>query len=148
MPDFLSEMDPHWVWLSVGVLLVAAEIVAPGFFLIWIGAAAIVTGVLAWILPLGVPLQLGVFAVLAIVALYGGRRWLKANPITTTDPNLNQRGHRLIGEVLTVTRAIEDGRGRAKVGDGEWPVHGPDAAEGTKVRVVSADGGVLVVEAA
>ncbi|WP_428679007.1 NfeD family protein [Sphingopyxis sp.] len=148
MPDFLSEMDPHWVWLSVGVLLVAAEIVAPGFFLIWIGAAAIVTGVLAWVLPLGIPLQLGIFAVLAIVALYGGRRWLKANPITTTDPNLNQRGHRLIGEVLTVTRAIEDGRGRAKVGDGEWPVHGPDAAEGTKVRVVSADGGVLVVEAA
>jgi membrane protein implicated in regulation of membrane protease activity len=148
MPDFLSEMDPHWVWLSVGVLLVAAEIVAPGFFLIWIGAAAIVTGVLAWVLPLGIPLQLGIFAVLAIVALYGGRRWLKANPITTTDPNLNQRGHRLIGEVLTVTHAIEDGRGRAKVGDGEWPVHGPDAAEGTKVRVVSADGGVLVVEAA
>jgi membrane protein implicated in regulation of membrane protease activity len=148
MPDFISEMDPHWVWLSVGVLLVAAEIVAPGFFLIWIGAAAIVTGVLAWVLPLGIPLQLGIFAVLAIVALYGGRRWLKANPITTTDPNLNQRGHRLIGEVLTVTRAIEDGRGRAKVGDGEWPVHGPDAAEGTKVRVVSADGGVLVVEAA
>ena len=148
MPDFLSEMDPHWVWLSVGVLLVAAEIVAPGFFLIWIGAAAIVTGVLAWVLPLGIPLQLGIFAVLAIVALYGGRRWLKANPITTTDPNLNQRGHRLIGEVLTVTQAIEDGRGRAKVGDGEWPVHGPDAAEGTKVRVVSADGGVLVVEAA
>ena len=52
------------------------------------------------------------------------------------------------GEVLTVTKAIEDGRGRAKVGDGEWPVRGPDVAEGAKVRVVSADGGVLVVELA
>ena len=47
-----------------------------------------------------------------------------------------------------MTRAIEDGRGRAKVGDGEWPVRGPDVAEGTKVRVVRADGGVLVVEPA
>ena len=148
MPDFIASMEPHWIWLSVGVLLVAAEIVAPGFFLIWIGAAAIVTGVLAWVLPLGIPLQLGIFAVLAIIALYGGRRWLKANPITSADPHLNQRAGRLVGEVLTLTRAIEDGRGRAKVGDGEWPVHGPDAAEGTKVRVVSADGGVLVVEAA
>ena len=148
MPDFIANMEPHWMWLSVGVLLVAAEIVAPGFFLIWIGAAAIVTGVLAWVLPLGIPLQLGIFAVLAIVALYGGRRWLKANPITTADPNLNQRAVRLVGEVLTVTRAIEDGRGRAKVGDGEWPVRGPDTAEGAKVRVVSADGGELVVEAA
>ncbi|WP_194953893.1 NfeD family protein [Sphingopyxis solisilvae] len=147
MPDWLTNMEPHWAWLSLGVLLAAAEIVMPGFFLIWIGAAAVVTGVIAWIVPLSIPFQLGIFAVLSFVALYGGRRWLKTNPITTTDPNLNQRGHRLVGEVLTVTKAIEDGRGRAKVGDGEWPVRGPDVAEGAKVRVVSADGGLLVVEA-
>ena len=148
MPDWLTNMEPHWAWLSLGVLLAAAEIVAPGFFLIWIGAAAIVTGVIAWVVPLSIPLQLGIFAILSFVALYGGRRWLKANPITSADPHLNQRAGRLVGEVLTVTQAIEDGRGRAKVGDGEWPVRGPDAAEGTKVRVISADGGVLVVEAA
>ncbi|WP_286750008.1 NfeD family protein [Sphingopyxis sp. SCN 67-31] len=148
MPGWLSHMDPHWVWLSLGVLLAAAEIVAPGFFLIWLGAAAIVTGVVAWIVPISVPLQLGVFAILSFIALYTARRWLKANPIASADPHLNQRAGRLVGDVLTVTRAIEDGRGRAKVGDGEWPVHGPDAAEGAKVRVVSADGGVLVVEPA
>ncbi|MCW5647692.1 MAG: NfeD family protein [Sphingopyxis sp.] len=147
MPDWLTNMEPHWAWLSLGVLLAAAEIVMPGFFLIWIGAAAVATGVIAWIVPLSIPFQLGIFAVLSFVALYGGRRWLKANPITTADPNLNQRGHRLVGEVLTVTKAIEDGRGRARVGDGEWPVRGPDVAEGARVRVVSADGGVLVVEA-
>ena len=148
MPDWLTNMEPHWAWLALGVLLAAAEIVAPGFFLIWVGAAAVVTGVIAWVVPLSIPLQLGIFAILSFVALYGGRRWLKANPITTTDPHLNQRGGRLVGEVLTVTKAIEDGRGRATVGDGEWPVRGPDTAEGSKVRVVSADGGVLVVELA
>ena len=148
MPDWLANLEPHWAWLALGVMLAAAEIVAPGFFLIWLGIAAIVTGLIAWVVPLSIPLQLGIFAVLSFVALYGARRWLKANPITTTDPFLNQRASRLIGDVLTVTQAIEDGRGRAKVGDGEWPVRGPDVAEGTKVRVVSADGGVLVVEAA
>lgn len=147
MPDWLTSMEPHWIWLSIGILLAAAEIVAPGFFLIWIGAAAIATGVIAWIVPLGVPLQLGIFGILSFAALYGARRWLKANPITSADPHLNQRANRLVGEILTLTRAIEDGRGRAKVGDGEWPVRGPDAAEGSKVRVVSADGGVLLVEA-
>ena len=148
MPDWLSNLEPHWAWLALGVLLAAAEIVAPGFFLIWLGFAAIVTGLIAWVVPLGIPAQLGIFAMLSFVALYGARRWLKANPITTTDPYLNQRAGRLIGEVLVVTQAIEDGRGRAKVGDGEWPVRGPDVAEGAKVRVVSADGGILVVEAA
>lgn len=148
MTEWLNSMAPHWAWLTVGVLLCAAEIVAPGFFLVWLGVAAIATGVLAFLLPIGVPMQLGVFAVLAFIALYSARRWLKNNPIVSTDPLLNQRGGRLIGEVLTLVTAIENGRGRAKVGDGEWPVRGPDAAEGTKVRVVSADGGVLVVEAA
>ncbi|WP_168453639.1 NfeD family protein [Sphingopyxis microcysteis] len=148
MPDWLSNMSPHWAWLTIGVLLCAAEIVAPGFFLVWLGVAAIATGVLAFLLPVGVPMQLGIFAVLAFIALYGARRWLKANPIESTDPLLNQRGGRLVGEVLTLVTAIENGRGRAKVGDGEWPVRGPDAAEGTRVRVISADGGVLVVEAA
>ena len=148
MTEWLTSMAPHWAWLTVGVLLCAAEIIAPGFFLVWLGVAAIATGVLAFLLPIGVPMQLGVFAVLAFIALYGARRWLKANPIVSSDPLLNQRGGRLIGEVLTLVTAIENGRGRAKVGDGEWPVRGPDAAEGTKVRVVSADGGVLVVEAA
>ena len=148
MPDWIANMEPHWAWLSIGVLLAAAEIVAPGFFLVWLGAAAIVTGVVAWIVPIGIPLQLAIFALLSIVALYAGRKYLRDNPITTTDPLLNQRGGRLVGEVLTVTKAIEDGRGRAKVGDGEWPVRGPDTVEGSKVRVVSADGGVLVVELA
>lgn len=149
MPDWLVNLEPHWAWLALGVLLAAAEIVAPGFFLVWIGAAAIVTGLLTWVLPIdSIPVQMVIFAVLSFVALYSTRRWLKANPITTTDPHLNQRGARLVGEVLTLTRGIENGRGRAKVGDGEWPVRGPDAAEGAKVRVVSADGGVLVVELA
>jgi membrane protein implicated in regulation of membrane protease activity len=148
MTEWLNNMAPHWAWLTVGVLLCAAEIVAPGFFLVWLGVAAIATGVLAFVLPIGVPVQLGIFAIFAIIALYGARRWLKNNPIVSSDPLLNQRGGRLVGEVLTLVTAIENGRGRAKVGDGEWPVRGPDAAEGSKVRVVSADGGVLVVEVA
>lgn len=148
MPDWLSNMADYWIWLSVGVLLCAAEIVAPGFFLIWLGVAAIATGVVAFILPVSIAAQLGIFAVLAFIALYSARRWLKNNPITSSDPLLNQRGGRLVGEILTLVTAIEDGRGRAQVADGQWPVRGPDAAAGTKVRVISADGGTLVVELA
>lgn len=148
MPDWLSNMEPHWAWLSVGVLLAAAEIVAPGFFLIWVGVAAIVTGVIAWVLPIGIPFQFGIFAILAFAALYASRRWLKNNPIGSTHPHLNQRTGRLVGEVLTLTQAIENGRGRAKVGDSEWTVRGPDADAGSRVRVVDADGSVLVVEPA
>src|SRR3546814_19410824 len=111
-------MEPHGAWLSSGVLRAAAEIVAPGFVLSWIGAAAIVTGIVAWVAPIGVHVQLGLFALLAVVILYGARKWLRDNPITSTDPHHNQRASRLVGGVLPVTTAIEDGRGRASVGAG------------------------------
>src|SRR3546814_21038647 len=91
MPDWIANMEPHWAWLSLGVLLAAAEIVAPGFFLIWLGGAAVITGIVAWVLPLGVPLQLGIFAVLAVIILYGARKWLRDNPLVSTDPLLNKR---------------------------------------------------------
>lgn len=146
MPDWLQSMAPHWAWFSLGVALIALEILAPGFFMVWLGLAALATGVIAWIFAPILPVQLGLFALLALAVLYGARRWLDKNPIQTSDPFLNQRGQRLIGDVVTLTEAIENGRGRAKVADGEWPVRGPDAAAGTKVRISGLDGGTLLVE--
>lgn len=146
MADFLSALEPHWAWLSLGVLLVALEILVPGFFLIWLGLAAVATGVIAWVAAPSVTVQLGIFALLSFVMLYAARSWLNKNPIVSEDPHLNQRAHRLIGEIIPLTQAIENGRGRGKVGDGEWPVRGPDAAAGSRVKIVAVDGGTLIVE--
>jgi membrane protein implicated in regulation of membrane protease activity len=146
--DWINTLAPHWFWLSLGVLLGAAEIIAPGFFLIWLAIAAIVTGLLAWVLPIGISLQVGIFAVLAIVAVYAARRWLIENPIVSDDPMLNHRGDRMVGDVVTVVEAIEAGAGRVKVGDSVWSARGPDAPAGAKVRVTGSDGSMLTVEAA
>jgi inner membrane protein len=148
MNGWLQGIDPHWFWLSIGVGLAVLEMLLPGFFLIWLAGAAIVVGLVAWVIPIPFVGQVALFAVLAIGAVFWARRYLKDNPIESDDPLLNKRGSRYIGEVITLVTAIEDGRGRAKIGDGEWPVRGPDAAAGTRVRVVSADGGALVVELA
>ena len=61
-------LDPAWLWLIGGVLLLIAEVIAPGFSLIFIGAAAIVTGLLSVALGLPVVLQFGLFAILAFLA--------------------------------------------------------------------------------
>ncbi len=146
MGDWQSYLTGHWFWLSLGVLLGAAEVVAPGFFLIWLAIAAIVTGLVAWVLPVGFAIQVGLFAVLSVVAVYAARRWLKDNPIESSDPNLNNRGARLIGELVTVVEAIDGGSGRVKVGDSVWGAHGPDTPLGSRVRVIGSDGSVLIVE--
>ena len=65
----MSGIEPGWLWLIGGVVLLIAEVIAPGFSLIFIGAAAIATGLLALLLGVGVVLQLGLFAILAFLAV-------------------------------------------------------------------------------
>ena len=144
--DTLNTLEPHWVWLALGLLLAIAEMAIPGVFLIWMAGAALITGIVAWAVPIGVPYQIVLFAVLAIVAVYSGRRWLKGHPIESADPRLNDRGGQAVGETVTVTHAIDGGQGRVRLGDSEWIAKGPDAAPGTRMRVTSHQGAVLVVE--
>jgi membrane protein implicated in regulation of membrane protease activity len=144
--DWLETLDVHWWWLALGLLLAIAEIAIPGVFLIWLAMAALITGVVAWLVPIGVPLQVGLFALLAIVAVFMGKRYLAANPVVSADPNMNDRGARLLGDMVTITQAIDGGMGRARHGDSEWLVKGPDAEPGTRMRVSGHDGTVLSVE--
>ena len=146
MGDWLSSLEPHWFWLTIGLALGVVEILAPGFFLMWLGLAAIIVGLLAWVAPLSLPLQVALFAVLSVLTVYAGKKFLKDNPIVSEDPDLNDRSARLRGEIVTVVEAISNGRGRVKVGDSEWNARGVDAAMGAQVRVTGADGATLLVE--
>jgi len=144
----LGLLQDHWGWLVFAALLGMAEVLLPGVFLIWVALAAAVTGLVALALPIGLPVQLLLFAALCLLSVWGGRRWYSSNPVDSQDPMLNDRTARLVGEVVTVVEAIDNGRGRVKVGDGEWSCHGPDAPVGTRVRVIGAEASVLKVELA
>lgn len=148
MMAWLSMLDDHWGWLVFAALLGMAEVVIPGVFLIWVALAAAVTGLVALLLPISLPLQLLLFATLCLVSVWGGRRWYASNPVDSQDPLLNDRTARLVGEVVTVVEPIDNGRGRVKVGDSVWSCRGPDAPVGTRVRVIGAEASVLKVELA
>ena len=139
------DFDAWWYWLIAAAVLAAAELVIPGVFLIWIAAAAALTGVLTLAGGLSVAVQLLVFAAIAVITTWAGRKVYSANPVPSADPLLNNRVERLVGETVTLTHAIVNGHGRARVGDSEWAVRGPDAAEGTVMRVIGIDDGALAV---
>lgn len=143
---FGSELDPHWAWLALGLVLAVGEMTIPGVFLIWMAGAAVITGLITWVVPLSVPLQVVLFAVLSMAAVFIGRNWLRANPIIAADPMMNDRGGRAVGETVLVTTVIEGGEGRVKLGDSEWIAKGPDAEPGTRMRVTAHDGSILIVE--
>jgi inner membrane protein len=144
--EWIDGLDAHWHWLAIGLLLAAAEMAIPGVFLIWLAGAALVTGALTWALPLTLAWQIVIFAALAMVSVFVGRQYLRANPVEAADPLMNDRGARLVGEMVVVTQAIDGGQGRVRQGDSEWLAKGPDAEPGTRMRVAGHDGVVLLVE--
>ena len=144
--DLFADLDPHWAWLTLGLLLAAAEMAVPGIFLIWMAGAALITGLVSWLVPMSLAWQIVLFVELALVSAFLGRRWLRDHPIASADPKLNDRGARLIGETVTVTSAIDAGSGRVRQGDSEWPAKGPDSPPGTRMRITGHEGVVLLVE--
>lgn len=142
----LGDIDAHWWWLLGAALLGILEIAAPGIFLIWVAAAAALTGIAVAVVPLPLGAQLGLFALLALSAVYGGRRHYERNPVSSADPLLNTPTARLVGRNVEVVAAIANGEGRVKVGDSVWPARGADAPVGVRVRVTGAEGNCLIVE--
>ena len=140
---------PGLAWLILAAFLAIAELLAPGIFLVFIAAGAAATGVGTLLVPsLGTVLEVFLFAAASAAAVAIGRSWYRRSDVPSADPLLNDRIARLIGQTVTVVEPIEAGRGRVKVGDGEWPASGPDLPAGATVRIVGAIGASLQVEPA
>ena len=140
----MPELEPGWLWAIGGVLLLAAEVIAPGFFLLFIGAAAIVTGLFTLLFGFGLAGQLALFAIYAILAVAVGKRWY-AQPQHPDQQILNDPVGRLAGRSATVVEAVDQHGGRVRLGDGEWTARGGPAAPGDKVRIERVEGNCLYV---
>lgn len=145
----VGELGP-WNWMVLGFILLGLEILVPGVFLLWIGVAALLVGALAlqvwdaaWFTW---QTQVLIFLALSLVAAYLGHRINRSREADSDQPLLNRRDAQLIGRTATLEEPIREGHGRIRLDDTVWKVKGPDAASGTRVRVVRSDGGELTVE--
>jgi membrane protein implicated in regulation of membrane protease activity len=135
-----------WHWIVIGVVLAAAETLLPGAVAIWFAMSAAFIG-LVMVVFHDLPWQyqwLG-FAILGIVAMLAYRSWRHRYPQESEQPNLNQRGVQYIGSELVLVEPIEQGQGRARLGDGVWKVEGPELPAGARVRVTGVRGAILTV---
>ncbi|MBR0558243.1 NfeD family protein [Ciceribacter sp. L1K23] len=145
----IGELGP-WSWWILALILLGAELALPGVFLVWIGIAALLTGILSLILWESAgwvwQLQLVVFALLALTAALVGRRYFSRNEQASDEPLLNQRTASLVGRTATLHEPITDGRGRVRLDDTYWSVMGPDMPAGSRVRIIESRGRELRVE--
>lgn len=144
-------ISTHYLWWILALLLIAGELLLPGYFMLWIGVAAAAMGVLLWALPsLGLLAQAILFALLAIGACVLYARFLRPR-LERSEPGserLNRRGEQMIGERYELIEPIVNGRGKARVGDGQWLVSGPDLPAGSTIEVIAVQGTTLQVRPA
>jgi inner membrane protein len=136
-----------WAWIVAGIVLLALELVMPGGILIWMGVAAVVTGLAAFVQPIGWPLQFLLFGGLSLILIVGWLRYSKGREKPTANPFLNRRAERFVGQEAVLNEPIQGGFGRVLLDDTIWRVAGPDLPAGQRIRITGADGAVLKVEA-
>ena len=146
----LHAAQPFWIWLALGVLLLAVEAAFSTEWLLW---PAVSAGVVAVVTALNVQLgfagEVALFAALTLAATLLSRRLIpQVNP--SDAPDINARDTRLIGQRAQVVQAFVDGRGRVFVSGAEWvaEIEGATPAEGDSVIVEGMDGPKLKVRAA
>ena len=146
----LHAAQPFWIWLALGVVLLAIEAAFSTEWLLW---PAVSAGVVAVVTALGLPLgligEVLLFAVLTVAATLLSRRLIqRVNP--SDSPDINARDSRLIGQRAQVIQAFVDGRGRVFVSGAEWvaEIDGASPLAGESVIVEGFDGPKLRVRAA
>jgi membrane protein implicated in regulation of membrane protease activity len=137
-----------WNWFILAVVLFILETMIPGVHFLWFGLAAVVVGFLALAIGVAWPWQVLAFGLISVLAVFWVRKYARPDKAISDLPDLNVRGQQYIGRSLVVEQAIQNGRGKARVGDSTWVVEGPDAPAGARVTVTGAKGTVLVVERA
>ncbi len=123
---------------SGGIILVALEMVIPGIFIIWFGVAALIIATLSLFLPLSLPIQLLIFALLSFfISIWGARFYGKKEQSTH---GLNQaRGSEYIGQIFTLTESVNNGEGRLTIGDTRWLIKGEAAKKGAQIEITAVE---------
>ncbi len=147
MPINVFDEVTFWHWLIAGVILMMLEMFVPGVVFMWLGIAALITGIVSWLSPdMALEWQIIIFAVLSVISVISGRMYLKRRPLKTDHPTLNRRGEQYIGRHFTLDEPIEGGFGKIKVDDSTWKISGDDMPAGTKIEVIAAEGVILKVK--
>jgi inner membrane protein len=140
--------SPHWIFMALGGILLIIELLGTAGYGLWSGIAAIVVGLIAWVVPLSWTTLWILFAIFTLISAYLWWVWLKKRGKDKSDKGeLNQPQQELIGIRTTVTDAITNGSGRVKIKDGTWSAKcNQDLEVGQHVIVTAVNGLTLTVK--
>lgn len=140
-----------WFWLVFGLILVIAEILAPVFWLLWPGLAALAVGLITSVTgPFDWRVQGVIFAALALIATIAGRRYVAKTKAPPEARTLNSRAQQYHGRHVRVHETFAQGAGHVAIDDTIWravSVDGTNPVTGDTVEITGVEGALLRVKA-
>ena len=137
--------EPWIIWVALGIICVIIEIFTPGFLFLSFGIGAILTGLIALIIP-SITFQILAFAVITLVVFILSRKFSKKF-ISSNYEETNVKA--LIGKTGKVTEKIPaNEKGYVKIGGEEWAAVSKDKTEipkDSRIKVNDIDGNKLIV---
>jgi membrane protein implicated in regulation of membrane protease activity len=138
-------VEPGLIWILAGLLLLLAELVVPGVFLVWVGLAATGTGMLKLLTATSFGLDATAFILLLGAGIGLALRLRRLRPPAAA---VNAPESGLVGRSGLLLPTEGPGL-RVRIGDSDWPARLPRdvrVPEGpVQVRVEAVSGTTLVV---
>lgn len=149
--EWLNQNIEYWHWIVTGIGLIAVEIIAPSFFMLWLGISAVFVGTLMTFLDMSFTVQLSIWLIDSIITVFV---WFKyINPMIKNKTRSGIGKEEILGETAnTISYNDQTQEGKIRFfkpfkGEIEWTMRSKDhLSPGDKVRVVDVEGNKLIVE--
>ena len=136
-------------WMILGVLLLVLEVVTGTTYILWPAVAALIVGIIAFVLPLAWEMQFLLFFILSGILLVVGHKFVRPKMKGGEPSDLNDRARSMVGMRVKAVADFDTGLGRVQVGDTQWraSIQDGNPSAGAELRVISVKGTTLQVEA-
>jgi membrane protein implicated in regulation of membrane protease activity len=133
-------ISPSLIWFFIGVVFLIAELMVPGFILIFFTAGCWIVGLAVWLLDIDLTFQIAIFIVSSLVLLFTLRKYSIKTFKGTTSKDVDElHADSKIGKTALVTKPIAPNMpGEIKVMGSFWrAISDLEIEEGKSVLVVS-----------
>ena len=148
MITLLNETVLWWHWIVLGVLLLIIEMSVGTFFMLGLGVAAMIVGIIDLQMDTTFTVELSLWILLSLLAIAAWFKWFKVDPITES----GQSNYRL--DTLGVVMEDIQPHSRGKVtfdtpvlGNTSWHATAKvDIDKDTRVQIVQVNGQLIEVK--
>ena len=133
----------YWMWWALAAVLVGTELFTGTFYLLAVGGAFVLGGVVAW-LGGSTPVQLLVGGVFAVAGTFTAHQWRRRRAMPPPQPGLD------VGQEVEVLAWNDNGTARVNYRGTQWDatVASPSEARAQTMYIVDTRGSTLVIAAA